>query len=55
MLRLTNLKHGTLTEPEFAQLAALLIKAGYTVRRKKEKPPDKPNATAVWAVEYEAK
>jgi len=50
---ISNQKHGTLTEQEFVQIAALLIKAGYNVRKVKKKPPENPKTSAKWYVEYE--
>lgn len=39
--KLYNQAHGKLTEAELAELAMLLVKAGYTVRKASEKKSEK--------------
>jgi len=41
VIKITNQKHGTLTEQDLIELARLLIKGGYTVRKSKERPSEK--------------
>jgi len=52
-MKVANQKHGTLTEADFLALAAILVKAGYTVRRGRARPEGNPKAAQKPYVEYE--
>ena len=49
-IRITEQKHGSLTEAERLEIARLLVKAGYSVRIGKERPSEKANFK--WFIEY---
>ena len=50
-MKITNQKHGMLTEPDMIALAALLLKGGYTVRKAKERPHGKETGAYVHYIE----
>ena len=53
-MKITNQKHGALTEADLLDLAKLLVKAGYMVRKAKERQNGKDSGKYVHYVEYEA-
>ena len=52
-MRIYEQKHGNWNEKDRLELATLLIKAGFTVRIGREKPPGKASAPYKHYVEYE--
>lgn len=50
--KIYSLRQGVLNEDDRLSLAALLIKAGYTVRIGKERPKGKTNGAYIYFVEY---
>ena len=51
--KIRNQKHGTLTEAEMHDLGALLYKAGYTVRKMKERENGKETGRWVHVITFE--
>ena len=50
-MKIQNQKHGTLSEADLLELAALLVKAGYTVKKAKERPHGKETGAYIHYIE----
>ena len=52
-MKIQEQKHGALSESDRLELARLLLKAGYTVRIGRDRPPGKSTGAWVWYVQFE--